>query len=302
MSSAISPSHFHSLSKISENYLAGQRSVFLCVIAEIGALCSDNVYEHVEFFIAFLGQLMKLHANEKYRRLIESHLEHIVYADLTDHFISYPIQIQIEIMTIIERTPILRFPLIRHQSESDQSKVDLFLQDAGRTRGLFDTSADDLHSRLARYFHSASSRSLYRRLVFRLDEHRSSQQSIFRALTFGCLFLPLTCHSGFLTELYDLLAVEPRLLSLANMKTFFHVLWPTGINQFYSVPRVYLCQLVIVRLLTVEKYFAQILHICFVIYMRIAQIRINLNDIIEPLYETPGFHQYLDQQEQEFNL
>lgn len=85
------------------------------------------------------------------------------------------------------------------------------------------------------------------------------------------------------------------------METFFHVLCPTGINQFYSVPRVYLCQLLIARLCHVDTYFGQILHICFVVHQRVPQIRVDLRDVIEPLTEKKGFRRYLDQQEEEFN-
>lgn len=187
-------------------------------------------------------------------------------------------------MAIIESTPILHFPLIRNNSESDQSKIILFLQDA------------------ARYFHNISSRTLYRRIVFRLNSQISSQQSILRALIIGCIFLPLTCHSAFLDELYYLLSKQPDLLSLTNMETFFHVLWPTGINQSYSVARVYLAQLLIVRLMNIQKYFTQILQICFLIHRKVPNIRVNLFDVIEPLCETEGFQKYLDQQQQEFNM
>lgn len=155
---------------------------------------------------------------------------------------------------------------------------------------------------LARYFHSISSRSLYRRLVFRLDSHPSAQQSIFRALLIGCIFLPLTCHSAYLDELYQLLAQQPLLLSSVNMEIFFHVLGPSSINQAYSVARVYLAQLLIVRLLHVRKYFAQILQLCFSIYLRVPNIRVNIVDVIEPLCETKGFQRYLDHQQQEFNV
>jgi hypothetical protein len=147
-----------------------------------------------------------------------------------------------------------------------------------------------------------SSRTLYRRLVFRLDSQISSQQSILRALIIGCIFLPLTCHSAFLDELYHLLSDRPQLLSLTNMETFFHVLWPTGINQTYSVSRVYLSQLLIIRLLNVEKHFTQLVPIGFLIHLRVPHIRVNLMDIIEPLCETDGFQRYLDQQQHEFNM
>jgi hypothetical protein len=118
----------------------------------------------------------------------------------------------------------------------------------------------------------------------------------------GCIFLPLTCHSAFLDELYYLLSKQPNLLSLTNMETFFHVLWPTGINQVYSVARVYLSQLLIVRLMNVHKYFSQIVQICFLIHLRVPNIRVNLMDVIEPLCETDDFQRYLDQQQQEFNM
>jgi hypothetical protein len=265
-------------------YLTYERSLFLSTVAEIGELCSNKYYERVHYFISFLDELIELHRNEKYQNLIEKYLNQIVYADLTDHFISYPIVLQIQIMTIIESTSILHFPLIREGSESDQSKIDLFLQDA------------------ARYFHNISSRSLYRRIVFRLDSPISSQPSILRALIIGCIFLPLACHSAFLDELYYLLSKQPYLLSLTNMETFFHVLWPTGINQSYSVARVYLAQLLIVRLMNLQKYFAQIIQIAFLIHLRVPNIRVNLMDIIEPLCETEGFQKYLDQQQQEFNM
>ena len=157
-------------------------------------------------------------------------------------------------------------------------------------------------SRLARYFHNVSSRSSYRRLVFLRDDLPGSSQSIVRALIIGCIFLPVTCHSAFLDELYRLLSSRPHLLSSINMETFFHVLWPTGINQFYSVPRVYLAQLLIVRLLNLQKYFAQILQIAFLIHLRVPHIRVNLRHIIEPLAEKEGFQRYLDQQQHEFNL
>jgi hypothetical protein len=279
----ISSSDLTSLINIAEMFLTYERSLFLSTVAEIGGLCSEKYYERVHYLISFLDELMELHRDDKYQNLIEKYLDQIVYADLTDHFISYPIVLQIQIMAIIESTPILHFPLGREGSESDQSKIDLFLQDA------------------ARYFHNISSRSLYRRLVFRLDSQLSAQQSILRALIIGCIFLPLTCHAAFLDELYYLLSKEPYLLSLTNMETFFHVLWPTGINQSYSVARVYLAQLLIVRLMNVEKYFAHIVQICFVIHLRVPNIRVNLMDAIEPLCETEGFQQYLDQQQQDLN-
>ncbi|CAF1046557.1 unnamed protein product [Rotaria sordida] len=284
MSHMMSPSYLISLINIAEMYLTYERSLFLSTVAEIGLLCSNKYYERVHYFISFLDELIEFHNDIKYKILIEKYLNRIVYADLTDHFISYPIILQIQIMAIIESTPILHFPLIRDGSESDQSKIDLFLQDA------------------ARYFHNISSRSLYRRIVFRLNSQICSQQSILRALIIGCIFLPLTCHAAFLDELYNLLSKQPILLSLTNMETFFHVLWPTGINQSYSVPRVYLSQLLIVRLNNIQKYFAQIIQICFLIHLRVPNIRVNLMDIIEPLCETKGFQQYLDQQQQEFNL
>lgn len=155
---------------------------------------------------------------------------------------------------------------------------------------------------LARYFHNSSSRSLYRRIVFRLNTQTYSQQSILRALVIGCVFLPLTCHAAFLDELYCLLSKQPNLLSLNNMETFFHVLWPTGINQSYSVPRVYLSQLLIMRLVNVPKHFSQMIQICFLIHLRVPNIRVNLMDVIEPLCETRGFRRYLDQQQHEFNM
>ncbi|CAF1358104.1 unnamed protein product [Adineta steineri] len=284
MSDMISPSYLISLINIADMFITYQRSLFLSIVAEIGSLCSDKFYERVHYFISFLDELIELHDDNKYTNLIEKYLDQIVYADLTDHFISYPIVLQIQVMAIIESTPILYFPLIKEGSESDQSKIDLFLQDA------------------ARYFYNISSRSLYRRIVFRLDSKISSQQSILRALIIGCIFLPLTCHSAFLDELYHLLSKQSQLLSLTNMETFFHVLWPTGINQSYSVSRVYLSQLLIVRLINVHKYFAQIIQICFSIHLRVPNIRVNIMDIIEPLCETKGFQQYLDHQQQEFNM
>jgi hypothetical protein len=284
MSQMVSSSYLISLINISEMYLNYERSLFLSIVAEIGELCLNKYYERVHYFISFLDELIELHINEKYRILIEKYLNKIFYADLTDHFISYPIILQIQIMDIIENKTILHFPLVREDSESDQSKIDLFLQDA------------------ARYFHNISSRSLYRRIVFRLESQILSQQSILRALIIGCIFLPLTCHSAFLDELYYLLSKQPYLLSLTNMETFFHVLWPTGINQSYSVARVYLAQLLIVRLWNIEKYFGQIIQIGFLIYLRVPNIRVNLMDIIEPLCETDGFQRFLDQQQQEFNM
>lgn len=131
MSSLILPSYLSSLLNIAENYLEHQRSLFLSIVAEIGSLCSQKSYDRVHYLISVLDELMDLHQEEKYRAVIENYLETIVYADLTDHFISYPIQLQVQIMSIVENSPILQFPLIRDQSESDQSKIDLFLQDAG---------------------------------------------------------------------------------------------------------------------------------------------------------------------------
>ncbi|CAF1589478.1 unnamed protein product [Rotaria magnacalcarata] len=284
MSEMISSSYISSLMNIAEMFLIHERSLFLSAVAEIGLLCSNKYYERVHYFISFLDELIESYNNVKYKMLIEKYLDKIVYADLTDHFISYPIILQVQIMAIIDSTSILKFPLIREGSESDQSKIDLFLQDA------------------ARYFHNIASRSLYRRIVFRLNSQIPSQQSILRALIIGCIFLPLTCHSAFLDELYYLLSNQPDLLSFTNMETFFHVLWPTGINQSYSVPRVYLSQLLIARLLNVHKHFAQIIQICFLIHLRVPNIRIKLVDIIEPLCETKGFQRYLDQQQQEFNM
>jgi hypothetical protein len=284
MSQMVSSDDLTSLKNIAEMFLTSERSLFLSTIAEIGEICSEKYYERAHYLISFLDELMELHHDEKYQNLIEKYLDQIVYADLTDHFISYPIVLQIQIMAIIESTTILQFPLIREDSESDQSKIDLFLQDA------------------ARYFHNISSRSLYRRLVFRLEHQLSSQQAILHALVIGCIFLPLTCHAAFLNELYFLLSKEPRLLSLTNMEIFFHALMPTGINQLYSVPRVYLAQLLIVRLMNVEKFFAHIVQICFAIHFRVPNIRVNLMDVIEPLCETEGFQRYLDQQQQESNM
>ena len=131
MSYLISPAHLSSLLTINELYLHSNRSLFFATVAEIGSLCSNKDYETVHYFISFLDQLIDLHSSVKYRSLIERHLASVVYADLTDHFISYPIVLQTQIMTMIDNCPSLRFPLIRAESESDQSKIDLFLQDAG---------------------------------------------------------------------------------------------------------------------------------------------------------------------------
>ena len=155
---------------------------------------------------------------------------------------------------------------------------------------------------LARYFYNITSRTLYRRLVFRLDSCLSSQQSIFRALLIGCIFLPLTCHAAYLDELYQLLSKQSQFLSSENMEIFYHVLGPSSINQSYSVSRVYLAQLLIVRLINVRKYFAHIVKICFSIYLRVPNIRVNLMDVIEPLCETKGFQSYLDQQHYEMSM
>lgn len=279
MSGLVSPAHLSSLANISEMFLLYERSLFLSIVAEIGNLCSEKSFENVHYLISFLDELIDLSRNEIYRHLVEKYLDEIVYADLTDHFISYPIVLQIQIMAIIESSSMLVFPLVRDNSESDQSKIELFLQDA------------------ARYFHNLSSRSLYRRLVFR--SNLSQQCSILRALIIGCIFLPSTCHSAFLDEIYHLLSKQPNMLTVNNMETFFHVLWPTGINQAYSVPRVYLTQLLIVRMFNMPKYFSQILHICFLIHLRVPNVRVNLMDVIEPLCETDGFQAYLDQQQQE---
>ncbi|CAF3493495.1 unnamed protein product [Rotaria sp. Silwood1] len=132
MSEMISPSYLTSLINIAEMYLTYERSLFLSTVAEIGLLCSNKYYERVHYFISFLDELIEFHNDIKYKILIEKYLNKIVYADLTDHFISYPIILQIQIMAIIESTSILYFPLIREGSESDQSKIDLFLQDAGK--------------------------------------------------------------------------------------------------------------------------------------------------------------------------
>lgn len=113
-------------------FLTYEQSLFLSIVAEIGLLCSNKYYERVHYFISFLDEVIELHKNIKYKLLIEKYLNKIVYADLTDHFISYPIVLQIQIMAIIESTSILEFPLVRQGSESDQSKIDLFLQDAGK--------------------------------------------------------------------------------------------------------------------------------------------------------------------------
>lgn len=284
MSEKISPLHLTSLTHIADMFSQYDRSLFLSTVAEIGELCSEKTFESIDYLISFLDELLDLHSEKKYREIIEKYLQEIVYADLTDHFIAYPIVVQIQIMDIVENRSILHFPLIREDSESDQSKMELFLQDA------------------ARYFYNISSRTLYRRLVFRLDWSMTSQQSILRALLIGSIFLPVTCHGAFLDELYYLLSKEPGLLSSENMEIFFHVLWPTGINQSYSVARVYLAQLLIVRLIDVEKFFAQIVQICFLIYLRVPNIRVNLMDLVEPLCETDGFERYLDEQQQEFDV
>ena len=128
----LSSSYIISLTNITEMYLTCERSLFLSIVAEIGSLCSDRVYERVHYFISFLDELIELHSDDKYQSLIEKYLDHIVYADLTDHFISYPIVLQIQIMTIIESASILQFPLVKAETESDQAKIDLFLQDAGK--------------------------------------------------------------------------------------------------------------------------------------------------------------------------
>ena len=285
MSDKISPLHLTSLTNIAEMFLQHHRSLFLSSVAEIGGLCSEKSFESVDYLISFLEELMDFHDDDKYRNSIGQYLDEIVYADLTDHFISYPIVLQVQIMDIVEKKSFLHFPLIRDDSESDQSKMELFLQDA------------------ARYFYNISTRTLYRHLVFRLNNWpMSSQRSILRALLIGSIFLPVTCHAGFLDELYHLLSKEPDLLSPENMEIFFHVLWPTGINQSFSVARVYLIQLLIARLIHVEKYFAQIIQICFMIYLRVPNIRVNLMDMVEPLCETEGFERYLDEQQQEFNM
>ncbi|CAF1092532.1 unnamed protein product [Adineta ricciae] len=284
MTDLISPSYLISLTNIADMYLSYERSLFLSTVAEIGSLCSSKYYERVHYFISFLDELIELHQNEKYERLINNYLEQIVYADLTDHFISYPVLLQIQIMSIIEDSPVLRFPLMKQDSEADQAKIDLFLRDA------------------ARYFYNITSRTLYRRLVFRLDSSLSSQQLIFRALLIGCIFLPLTCHAAYLDELYQLLSKQSQFLSSENMEIFYHVLGPSSINQSYSVSRVYLAQLLIVRLLNVRKYFVHIIKICFSIYLRVPNIRVNLMDVIEPLCETKGFQSYLDQQQYEMNI
>ncbi|CAF3748345.1 unnamed protein product [Rotaria sp. Silwood1] len=83
---------------------------------------------------------------------------------------------------------------------------------------------------------------------------------------------------------------------------FFQGLWSTGINQIYSVPRVYLSQLLIVHLTNMPKYVSQIIQICFLINLRIPNTRVNLMNVIEPLCETEGFQKYLDQQQHEFNM
>jgi len=133
----ISSSYLISLTNIAEMYLTYERSLFLSTVAEIGSLCSDKFYERVHYFISFLDEFLELYSDDKYKILIEKYLNKIVYADLTDHFISYPIALQIQIMAIIESTSILQFPLIKEGSESDQSKIDLFLQDAGKILFLF---------------------------------------------------------------------------------------------------------------------------------------------------------------------
>ena len=132
MTDLISPSYVTSLTNITDMYLTCEQSLFLAIVAEIGSLCSEKYYEHVHYFISLLGELIDLHDEDKYQRLIEKYLDHIVYADLTDHFISYPIVLQIQVMAIIESTPLLQFPLMNAESESDQPKIDLFLRDAGK--------------------------------------------------------------------------------------------------------------------------------------------------------------------------
>jgi hypothetical protein len=132
MSQLIFPPYLSSLTNIADMYLTAERSLFLSTVAEIGSLCSEKYYQRVHYFISFLDELMELHTDDKYKLLIEKYLNQIVYADLTDHFISYPIALQIQIMAIIESTSILHFPLIHEGSESDQAKIDLFLQDAGK--------------------------------------------------------------------------------------------------------------------------------------------------------------------------
>lgn len=132
MSQIVLPTYLSSLINIAELFLTYERSLFLSTVAEIGLLCSNKYYERVHYFISFLDELIELHNDTKYKILIEKYLNQVVYADLTDHFISYPIILQIQIMAIIESTPVLYFPLIREESESDQSKIDLFLQDAGK--------------------------------------------------------------------------------------------------------------------------------------------------------------------------
>ena len=132
MTDLISPSYLLSLTNIADMYLSYNRSLFLSTVAEIGSLCSSKYYERVHYFISFLDELIELHQNDKYERLIKNYLEQIVYADLTDHFISYPVLLQIQIMSIIEDSPVLRFPLMKQDSEADQAKIDLFLRDAGR--------------------------------------------------------------------------------------------------------------------------------------------------------------------------
>jgi hypothetical protein len=132
MSEMVLPSYLISLKNISDMYLIDEHSLFLSTVAEIGSLCSEKYYERVHYLISFLDELIELHIDNKYKVLIEKYLNKIVYADLTDHFISYPIILQIQIMAIIESTDILQFPLMREDSESDQSKINLFLQDAGK--------------------------------------------------------------------------------------------------------------------------------------------------------------------------
>lgn len=303
MNEFVSTENLSSLSQIAERFLFDRHSLFLSIVAEIGSLSSENLYERIDFFLEFLRNFLKFYSNEKYRNLIEKYLDEIVYADLTDHFLSYPLQIQIPVMSMISQHSFLHFPLIRHQSESDQSKIDLFLQDAGKISSFrLSNGFSNRLKCLARYFFSSSSCQLYRQLVLRNENSFSSQESILRALIIGCVFLPLTCHSGFINEIYQLLSVRPQLLTSNIIETFYHVLSPTGINQTFSVPRVYLCQLLFVRLFHLPEYFSEILQICFVIFLRVPHIRIHLTDLIEPLAETKGFAQFLDEQQEEFDL
>ncbi|CAF0830323.1 unnamed protein product [Didymodactylos carnosus] len=214
------------------------------------------------------------------RELLEQYMENTTYADLTDHFIYYPIFLQARMMTFIEHfktDKFLNFTLTR--TEADQAKLNLFLQDA------------------ARYLHDSSTRLLYRSLLFQMKSI-SSRQSCLKALIVGTVFLPLTTNESFLDEFYHLLSSR-YLLTSTMMDTFFHVLWPTGINQIYSVPRAYLSMLVIVRLasmnqvrsreFTQNELYSYLLQICYLIHVRVPNININLMHLFEPICECDKF-------------